>query len=641
VSDRGGRAARAGVSGAERSVDAEIEALRQQNQELNEQIKILTQGEQRLYRSQNELDRQLRRIEALGDFALQCSASADTDEILREATQLLLRLFSADQVMSLLRTEIGFDLADTGPRRAERAPDRRLPPVDDIASYLDGLSGPLVARRGDSLGDGLDVARLFAWLNEGELCSCAEGCVDLALVPLRLGDGRLYGVLVFRSGRRPRSFHVEVPTERHRPFLQLVGTHIGRALDNVLLKRDLRDRSAELADTNQRLRTSIDDLAQTQDQLLHAGKMEAIGQLAGGIAHDFNNLLTVILSYATLLGEGRALVSDRRLEIEQILGAAERAANLTRQLLTFSRREEARPRVLAINDVVNDTAIMLRRLIGENISLELRLDPAIACVVADRGQLEQVIMNLAVNARDAMPGGGRLRITTRPVASGEVPGEDDAPASAYVGLEFSDTGHGIDAETRARVFEPFFTTRSAGEGTGMGLAIVYGIVQQSSGQIQIDSAPGQGAVFTIYLPVAADTAPTAVPEQQVSRAPVAAATILLVEDEEGIRLLGQRVLEAAGYAVITAADGDEALGYLRAGAGSVDLLLTDVVMPRLGGVELAARLRTERPEIRVMFMSGYPGGAHRSLQATPVEGYLRKPFTPRQLLEAVAAALDR
>ena len=398
------------------------------------------------------------------------------------------------------------------------------------------------------------------------------------------------------------------------------------------------DRHAAIAPEQMLARVGqlIVDHTRLEGQLRQAHKMEAVGQLAGGVAHDFNNLLTVIAGYAALMTENpahrQALPELREIEL-----AAKRAARLTQKLLAFSRKQVLQPRTINLNTVVMGMEEMLRRLIAEHIQMVTILASGLGNVRADPNQIEQVILNLALNARDAMPEGGRLIIETRNArlerAAGPV-----APGS-YVTLSVSDTGHGMDTGTRARIFEPFFTTKEPGKGTGLGLATVYGIVEQSGGTITVDSSPGAGAVFRVYLPVDEAGEDQAQPRLARAAQPARPGSVLLVEDEAPLRKLVSTILSAAGYRVIEAASGDEALARAAA-AGPIDLLLTDVVMPSMSGPELVSRLRSGWPELAVLYMSGYD---RELLGQKPPEGateVLPKPFTPRELLARINELLQ-
>jgi len=379
-------------------------------------------------------------------------------------------------------------------------------------------------------------------------------------------------------------------------------------------------------------------------QLLQAQKMDAIGRLAGGVAHDFNNLLTVITGYTELLimhTDGRPCPLR---DLKQIQRAAERAASLTRQLLAFSRQQVLQTTEVDLNEIVHDIQKMLARLIGEDVELATILDPQLGQVSADPAQMEQVIMNLAVNARDAMPTGGRLSIETKNVFMDESYANHhlDAPPGSYVMLAFSDTGHGMDQETMKHVFEPFFTTKGVGKGTGLGLATVHGIVTQSGGCILVYSEPGHGTTFKIYLPQVQREKVDGIPSEP--RAVTGGAeTILVVEDEEALRTLTKRVLEDHGYTVIAAQNGPAAIAMFRQAVTPIDLLLTDMIMPGdLNGAEVAKKLREISPELKVIYMSGYTN--HVLVDRTLLGGeaaFLQKPFTPDVLLQELRNVLGR
>ena len=381
-----------------------------------------------------------------------------------------------------------------------------------------------------------------------------------------------------------------------------------------------------------------------EEELRQAHKMEAVGRLAGGIAHDFNNLLTVIGGYSELLLRRFDPGDPARHEAEAIMTAANHAAALTRQLLAFSRRQVLQPKVLDLNTVVSEMGRMLRRLIGEDIELVTALDPLLDRVSADRGQLEQVLLNLAVNARDAMPQGGRLTLET---ANMELDEADARPhvgvaPGRYVRLLVRDTGIGMDAATASHLFEPFFTTKELGHGTGLGLATVYGIVAQSGGHITADSTPGRGTTFTIYLPQLAEGVEAAEPVVAPAQLRTGSETVLLVEDETGVRGIVQEILRSTGYIVLAASDGNEALRISGQHEGPIHLLLADVVMPGLSGPALVSRLASRRPEMRVMYISGYAEDAfvHHGL-LDPGVVFLEKPFTRETLARKVRETLDR
>jgi signal transduction histidine kinase/CheY-like chemotaxis protein len=438
-------------------------------------------------------------------------------------------------------------------------------------------------------------------------------------------------------------------------FIALQAAVIGALVVNIVRRRRaevalaaqagrLAASNADLERLNLSLRSEMNERRNAEDQLRQAQKFDAIGRLAGGVAHDFNNLLTVIGSYADLLVETLDPGTEARPHAEQIQRAAGRAAGLTQQLLAFSRKQVLQPRVVDLNAIVRGLEPMLHRLLGEDIALAVRLSAAPAAVLVDAGQIEQVIVNLAANARDAMPEGGMLMIESRHVELGaeEILGRPGMTAGRYVELAVTDGGVGMDEATRARIFEPFFTTKEPGAGTGLGLSTVYGIVKQSGGWIWVYSELTQGTTFRIHLP-AADAAPepAAAPPATSATRPPATETVLLVEDQEDVRALAARVLRREGYTVLEAASGAEAAAMAAGHPAPIHLLLTDVVMPDLSGKDVADRLLALRPGIRVLFMSGYTDNviAQRGV-LDPTTAFLSKPFTPDVLAAKVREVLE-
>jgi two-component system cell cycle sensor histidine kinase/response regulator CckA len=383
-------------------------------------------------------------------------------------------------------------------------------------------------------------------------------------------------------------------------------------------------------------------LREREDQLRQAQKMEAIGRLAGGVAHDFNNLLTAIRGYAELVMYTLEHDDPRRADADEIVRATDRAAALTRQLLTFSRRRILRPQVLALDEVLAGTERILRRLIGEDVNLVFVCEAGLGHVRADAGQIEQVLINLAVNARDAMPRGGRLRIELGNVNLDAVTATAHAGLSpaAYVCLTVTDTGCGMSPETASHIFEPFFTTKEEGRGTGLGLATAYGIVQQSGGTIEVDSRPDEGTVFRIYLPQVSDAEPEPAPARLVHVPSQGAETILLAEDDESVRTLVATVLRTNGYVVLEAVNGEHAIELAGPSAASIQLLLTDVVMPGMSGRVLFERVNALNPETRVLFMSGYSDDAmlRHGVETVGVH-FIQKPFAMNALTAKVREAL--
>jgi len=420
---------------------------------------------------------------------------------------------------------------------------------------------------------------------------------------------------------------------------------------NAELEVRVAHRTAELAQSvalekraNEDLQREMQRRHEVEDQLIQAQKMEAVGRLAGGVAHDFNNLLTAILGYGELLRSQVERDPEALSYTAEVLHAAERASGLTNQLLAFSRRQATTPREVDLNQVVRNIDRMLQRIIGEDIDLEVRLAPDLWPTMVDPSQVDQVIMNLAVNSRDAMPDGGKLTIETANVQITEEymyvhPGAKPGP---YVMLAVTDTGAGMDAATQARAFEPFFTTKEQGKGTGLGLSIVYGIVKQNGGGIMLYSEPSHGTVFKIYIPalLAAQPLAPAAPAGDECAAASYGATVLLVEDEDQVRNLARTFLERRGYRVIAAASGPDALETLQAYPGRIDLLLTDMVMPQMNGAVLAERVNAVRPEVRILFMSGYTeGGLGRRTPMDDDAHFIQKPFTASTLDQKIRDAL--
>jgi PAS domain S-box-containing protein len=384
----------------------------------------------------------------------------------------------------------------------------------------------------------------------------------------------------------------------------------------------------------------IGERKRLEQQLHQAQKMEAVGQLAGGVAHDFNNLLTIISGYSDILLGGQLDDHTKSLLME-IRRAGEQAASLTRQLLAFSRKQVLEPKVLDLNSIVGNTEKMLRRLIGEDISLTSVLAPGLGKVKADAGQLEQVVMNLVVNARDAMPRGGKITIETANVDL-DTGARPEVIAGSYAMLAVSDNGSGMDEETRARIFEPFFTTKGPGQGTGLGLATVYGIVKQSGGYIYVYSEPGRGATFKVYLPLIEDRVPSANASSAPKPTALGTETILLVEDEAAVREFSRYALQSFGYTVLEASNGKEAIRICEQHQGTIHLMVSDVVMPQMGGRQVAEFVIALRPGLKVLFLSGYTDDAvvrHGVLEAETA--FLQKPFMPAALATKVREVLDK
>jgi PAS domain S-box-containing protein len=453
------------------------------------------------------------------------------------------------------------------------------------------------------------------------------GRTDAMLWPAELADTIARQDRDVVAGGRPQSFEMEFASDdgprtvltRKTPFRD-VG---GRVVGVFGIGRDITEQK------------------RLEEQFRQSQKMEAVGRLAGGVAHDFNNLLTVIHGFTTMVFERLPGADANREPLAEVIKAADRAANLTRQLLVFSRKQTLRPRIVEVNALVSDLHRLLRRLIGEDIEFTLTLRGATAFAEVDPGPFEQAIITLAVNARDSMPAGGRLVIETSETEIGGRPANPDAKPGRYVRIAVRDSGTGMDDATQARIFEPFFTTKGPGRGTGLGLAMVYGFVKQSDGLIEVTSAPGTGTTVDIYLPVAR---PAPAPLDSTERAPIGpptgSETILLVEDENAVRSFARTVLESSGYTVLVARDGEDGVARAAAHDGPIDLLLTDVVMPRLGGPQCAEALRHVRPNIRVLFMSGYSDQPLPPPAGFAGAGFLQKPFGALDLVRKVRRVLD-
>ena len=439
-------------------------------------------------------------------------------------------------------------------------------------------------------------------------------------------DGLLQGGTSFPD------FEVERDFPRVGPrSLVLGGCHLNYLKMILLAVDDVTERKA----AQQALRRSEEHLRQSQ-------KMEAVGRLAGGIAHDFNNLLTAIIGYSALLEDTLAGNESAIQQVLEIKSAGERAASLTQQLLAFSRRQVLQPKVLDLNAIVGDFDRLLGRLVGERIKVAVHCDPALWQVRADPGEIGRAIMNLSLNGRDAMPEGGTLTIETAnvTVTEADAPNQELAPGR-YVMMAVHDTGVGMDAELRAHIFEPFFTTKEITKGTGLGLATVLGIVEQSGGVIRCESQPEEGTTFKIFLPAvpeAADQGAHAV--GGIAETPKGSEVILLVEDEDAVRKLARMILETSGYKVLDARNGQEGLALCETHEGPIDLLVSDVVMPELGGRELAESALKLRPGLKVLFMSGHTQDVVLKEGVEKGTAFLQKPFMPVALAQKVRETLD-
>jgi two-component system cell cycle sensor histidine kinase/response regulator CckA len=521
-----------------------------------------------------------------------------------------------------------------------------------LRSKVDGLVNLFLARKSAENALCENVERTRSIVNhvvDGIITMDEDGAIE-SLNPAaeRLfgySTGELIGqnvsVLLASEGGAPGTL---LPRLRRNGHTDTSGEYTGRRKSGSTFQMEFNTSEFQIGDRRY-LTGIVHDLTvrkRLERQVNQAQKMEAIGRLAGGVAHDFNNLLTIIAGYTELLLQSLSSDHFARGPMEHIHKAGERAAGLTRQLLAFSRQQMIAPQVLDLNAVVAETEKMLRRLIGEDIELTTALAPNLGRVRADPGQIDQVLMNLAVNARDAMPRGGKLTIETRNIELDATYAQihPDVRPGPYVMLAVSDNGCGMDEQTRAKIFEPFFTTKEPGKGTGLGLATVYGIVKQSGGSVEVYSEAGIGTTFKVYLP---PTDFSAVRRQPTASLPASKGTetILLAEDEDTLRELMRDVLQSKGYTVLAAKDGQEALQVAEQYTGPIQALVSDVVMPRVSGRQLAERLTTVRPGVRVLYLSGYTDDAvvrHGVLDAETA--FLQKPVSPNALARKVREVLD-
>ena len=544
-----------------------------------------------------------------------------------------------------------YTAVQNGPRRAQARPGAS---AESLGGHLNSGSKRALLIEGIA-GDAPSIADLLTGAEASNFAvtrvrtlreafgPLTGGRFDIVLLDLQVGDsGGLDGVRQIQEKAPEAAVLVVTAEESLDATAAALRAGAQECLVRSRLDRDYLGRVVRHAIERQRVRTALH--RETGDRSRQSRKIEAVGMLAGGIAHDFNNLLSSILGYCDMLLSRFDPEDPRREDVEEIRKAGERAASLTRYLLSFSRRQPLAPKVLDLNDVVSNLERMLRRLIGDHIKLRTNLDPSLGPVRTDPSQIELALMNLAINARDAMPRGGTLTFETANCQLDETyaRGRPGVHPGAYVMLVVSDTGTGIDASTREHLFEPFFTTKEYGKGTGLGLSTVYGIVKQSGGNIWVYSEPGRGSTFKIYLPRILAEVMAIRREETVTPPMQGTETILLVDDEPAILCLAREILEMKGYSVLTAGNGSEATRYGEHHPGPIHLLLTDVVMPEISGPYLAARLAPLRPDMKVLYMSGYTGDMIFQQGVLDVDkNFLQKPFGVDALARKVRQVLDQ
>ncbi|MDP2646234.1 MAG: response regulator [Desulfobacterales bacterium] len=598
--------------------DQMAESLQHREVERSRAQETLQESEKQ-YRQLYALSEQQNQVlSALFAISQAVNQSLDLDQFLNDALEKIMALFKCHSTHIRILDEQTQELAVFAQKGLTPAAFKMLTQRLKIGGSIVDLS--IKSGRVEIVEDITTDPRTAGRMEYAQI----TGIRSIAVLPL-YAQNKLCGTMSIRY------LEARIYNDEEIKIFTSIGHLLGAAIENARLYQEQGKTIKQLKDTQQSLQQSQ--------------KMEAIGTLAGGVAHDFNNLMTIIIGNADLILMDLDKRDPAREGIEAIKKAGHSAASLTRQLLAFSRKDVIQPVALDLNQVLEDLAKMLKRLIKENIEFKIIPAPALLRIKMDPGQMEQVVINLTVNAGDAMPGGGMLTIATANMDLDEdffqARGIEAQPGP-YVMLAVSDTGSGMDPKTQERIFEPFFTTKEIGKGTGLGLSTVYGIVKQNNGVIWVHSAPGQGATFKIYLPAVKEAAAPEVKEQVDVRQLGGSETLLIVEDDHALRNLARQVLEKHGYRILTAENGEDALRISKAHAGPIHLMLTDVVMPKMSGKETAARLQPLYPRMKVLYMSGYPQEiiAPKGVLASGVN-FIKKPFRPQELAQKVRKVLDR
>lgn len=538
------------------------------------------------------------------------------DSAYRELRRYLFRDLELDERRHVERLRETFEMIEVESQRVFARPEPSHTAVPNMERLVADLDRFVDLRRDRNARLMADAAGVWRWLY-------------LAFAAL----GLIFVVGLFTLGRFLRT-RLLIPLSS----LSAAANRLGAGDFEVRVPVDRNDELAAVGHSFNTMAERLRVAHRLEEQLRQAQKMEAVGQLAGGVAHDFNNVLTAIRGYTELLGDADRDEEVARADLREIRGAVERASSLTRQLLAFSRHQVVQPRQVEVTAILNDVERMLLRLIGADVKLVIQTAPPL-WVHMDPGQLQQVFVNLIVNARDAMPGGGTIRVSIAPTEIDAAAAPTHLESGPYVAITVSDMGSGIDPDVIPHIFEPFFTTKSIGKGTGLGLSTVYGIVQQAGGAIVVDSMPGSGTTFTVLLPrIEAPAVAPGVAAPAVERVATGSEVVMVVEDEAALRALALRVLKREGYTVLAAENGADALAIL-GNQPRLDLLVTDVIMPNMGGAELAARLTAERPDLHVLYMSGYAPDDLPLNFDDPRFHFLEKPFSPADLIQKVRSVL--